>query len=85
MICDNIASSPDFKPEKTKTLREHFAKSPELQKVKGFKEILEKYNYGENLDFAKIKAEKKEKYAGIKGSAVAIGTGFALALSLLQN
>lgn len=85
MICDNIASSPDFKPEKTKTLREHFAKSPELQKVKGFKEILEKYNYGENLDFDRIKAEKKQKYDGAKGSAVAIGTGFALVLSLLQS
>ena len=81
MICDNIASSPDFKPEKTRTLREHFAKSPELQKVAGFKEILEKYNYGENLDFDKIKAQKKLKYEGIAGTAKACALGLAVLLS----
>lgn len=58
MLCDNIASSPEFKPEKKKSLRDHYATSEELQGVKGFKEILEKYNYGENLDFDTIKAVK---------------------------
>lgn len=58
MLCDNIASSPEFKPEKKKSLRDHFNSSEELQKVKGFKELLEKYNYGENLDFNKIKVIK---------------------------
>ena len=62
MLCDNIASSPEFKPEKTKSLREHYATSSELQGVKGFKEFLEKYNYGENLDFEAIKAEKDYKF-----------------------
>ena len=58
MLCDNIASSPEFKPEKKKSLREYFNTSEELQKVAGFRELLEKYNYGENLDFDAIKAKK---------------------------
>lgn len=70
MICDNIASSPEFKPEKKKSLREHFNTCPSLQKVKGFREILEKYNFGENLDFDKIKTEKARKYAGLHGIAL---------------
>lgn len=72
MLCDNIASSPEFKPEKKKSLRDHFTTSKELQAVKGFKEILEKYNYGENLDFDSIKKEKEStihSYLGI-GSVV---------------
>lgn len=67
MLCDNIASSPEFKPEKKKSLREHFSTSKELQSVSGFKELLEKYNFGENLDFNKIKAIKAQKYKDIKG------------------
>ena len=59
MLCDNIASSPEFKPEKKKSLRDHFNTSTELQKVEGFRELLEKYNYGENLDFDAIKAKKE--------------------------
>ena len=58
MLCDNIASSPEFKPEKTKSLREHFNSSEELQKIEGFKELLEKYEYGEKLDFNVIKSKK---------------------------
>ena len=69
MLCDNIASSPEFKPEKKKNLREHFNSSEELKNVRGLKEILEKYNYGENLDFKKIIFEKTSKYYGIKGFA----------------
>ena len=68
MICDNIASSPEFKPEKKLSLRKHFNTSEALQSVEGFKEILEKYNYGENLNFAKINAEKKAKYKGFYGA-----------------
>ena len=61
MLCDNIASSPEFKPEKTMTVREFYSQSKELQNVKGFGEILEKYNFGENLDFTAIKAKKLQK------------------------
>ncbi len=58
MLCDNIASSPEFKPEKKQSLRSYFASSSELQNIEGFKDILEKYNYGENLDFNAIKDKK---------------------------
>lgn len=70
MVCDNIASSPEFKPEKKKSLREHFNTNRELQSVKGFREILEKYNFGENLNFDKIKAEKSSKFNGFHGLAL---------------
>ena len=80
MICDNIASSPEFKPEKKKSLREHYNSSQELQNVKGFGELLEKYNYGENLDFAKLKAKKNIKYHGFIGMAFATLRSLALLL-----
>ncbi len=67
MLCDNIASSPEFKPEKKLSLREHFNTSKELQKVIGLKGVLEKYNYGESLDFNKIKTSKEKKYHSISG------------------
>ena len=60
MLIDNIASSPEFKPEKKLSLRDYFAKSKELQSIEGFEEYLERYNFGEDLDFNKIKAEQKE-------------------------
>lgn len=69
MLCDNIASSPEFKPEKKNSLRAYYAKSKELQSVQGFGEILEKYNFGENLDFDKIKQLKAVKFEGMKGLA----------------
>lgn len=65
MLCDNIASSPFFKPEKKKTVRAYYNSSQELQSVNGFKELLEKYNYGENLNFESIKQQTnnvKTKY-----------------------
>ena len=71
MLCDNIASSPEFKPEKKLSLREHFRTSKELQNVAGFKKILEKYNYGENVNFSKINKERQNDYAGLKGLALA--------------
>lgn len=67
MLCDNIASSPEFKPEKKLSLREHFARSKELQSVEGLKEILTKYNFGESLDFDKIKRLQVKSSKGIKG------------------
>ena len=76
MLCDNIASSPEFKPEKTKSLRDHYATCKELQKVKGFEEILKKYNYGEGLNFEAIKAVKNIKYNSYQGA-------LALAINLL--
>lgn len=60
MLCDNIASSPEFKPEKKKSLRDYYNTSEELQKVPGFEELLIKYNYGENLNFDDIKAKAEE-------------------------
>ena len=73
MLCDNIASSPEFKPEKKCSLREHYNTCKELQGVDGFKNLLEKYNYGENLNFKKINAEKESKYMTPKGVILAAG------------
>lgn len=70
MLCDNIASSPEFKPEKQLSLREHFKTSKLLQNVTGFKDILEKYNYGENINFDKINKERQNDYTGLKGLAL---------------
>ncbi len=67
MLCDMVASSPDYKPEKKYSLREFFNRSEELQNLKGFKELLEKYNFGENIDSKKIKMIKNLKYSGAKG------------------
>ena len=69
MLCDNIASSPEFKPEKKLSLREHYSSNKMLQSVKGLGEILNRYNFGENLDFAKI--NKKSKVTNIKGISLA--------------
>ena len=71
MLCDNIASSPEFKPEKKYSLREHYKNSKLLQSVDGFKNILEKYNYGENINFNKIKSIKDANYTGVKGVILA--------------
>lgn len=79
MLCDNIASSPEFKPEKKNSLRKYYSISKELQSVEGFGEFLEKYNFGENVDFAKIKRIKAEKFEGMKG----IARAFAKSLLLL--
>lgn len=73
MLCDNIASSPEFKPEKKRSLREHFNTCLALQNVNGFKNVLERYNYGENLNFKKIIAEKNSKYMSLKGVVLATG------------
>ena len=77
MLCDNIASSPEFKPEKKKSLREHYASSKELQNVEGFEELLEKYNYGENLDFNMIKAKKEFPKMTISAQALALAKTLA--------
>lgn len=77
MLCDNIASAPDFKPEKKLPLREYYEKSPELQKIKGFRELLEKYNYGEGLNIAKIKRKKFSEDTQIKSFAQTLACLFA--------
>lgn len=69
MLCDNIASSPEFKPEKKNSLRAYYEKSKELQSVPGFGDILVKYNFGEDIDFNKIKQLKALKFEGLKGFA----------------
>ena len=81
MLCDNIASSPEFKPEKKLSLREHYKTSKELQGVRGFGDILEKYNYGESLDFNKIKAQKNAKYNGFAGIVLAAAKTVMLLLT----
>lgn len=58
MVCDFVASSPAFKPEKKKSVRDYFNSSEELQKIPNLKEELEKCNYGESLDFNNIKLKK---------------------------
>lgn len=78
MLCDNIASSPEFKPEKKRSLREHFKHSKELQKVKGFRKLLQQFNYGENLDFGKIKDEMQLKSSGISGVLFSIAKAFLI-------
>ena len=55
MVCDLVASSPAFKPEKKKSVRDYFNLSEELQKIPNLKEELERCNYGELLDFENIK------------------------------
>ena len=72
MLCDNIASSPFFKPDKKYTLRTYYNKSKELQNLEGFKDLFEKYNYGENLNFADINNRKNNKIKSIRGFAKAI-------------
>lgn len=67
MLCDNIASSPEFKPEKKLSLRDHFARSKDLQSVEGLEEMLTKYNFGESLDFNKINILKAKSYKGLRG------------------
>ena len=67
MLCDNIASSPQFKPEKKYSLREYYNLSKELQEIPGFGELVKKYNFGDNIDFSKIKALKQYKYDGFVG------------------
>lgn len=67
MLCDNISSSPEFKPEKKNSLRDYYTSNKELQNVQGFGELLEKYNYGEHLDFDLIKAKKEKSLSGQKG------------------
>lgn len=59
MLCDHIASSPEFKPEKKLGLRDFYSQNIELQNIDGYKEVLEKYNYGESLDFNKIKFKQE--------------------------
>lgn len=74
MLCDNIASSPFFKPEKKYTLRCYYNMSKEFQNLEGFRELLEKYNYGENLNFEDINKRKNVKIGSIKETVKAIAS-----------
>lgn len=81
MLCDNIASSPEFKPEKKRSLREHFNTCEQLQSVDGLKDVLERYHYGEDLNFKKINADKNANYTGnIAAAFVGILQAFLLSL-----
>ena len=64
MLCDMKAS--EFKPDKSKALREYFNTCPELQRISGLQQYLEKYNYGENLSLESIKAKKERNSTSIK-------------------
>ena len=61
MLCDNIASSPEFKPEKKQSLKEFYNSSDELKNIPEFGKLLKKYNFGEDIDFEKIKTLKDTK------------------------
>ena len=67
ILCDNIASCPEFKPEKTKSLREHYFTSTALQAINGLGPLLEAHHFGEDIDFNKINEEKEQKFHGTIG------------------
>jgi hypothetical protein len=83
MLCDNIASSPQFKPEKKYSLREYYKISKELQEIPGFGELLRKYNFGDNIDFSRIKAMKRCKYNGFVGVGAVAYKAMAWAFNVL--
>ena len=83
MLCDNIASSPQFKPEKKYSLREYYQISKELQEVPGFGEFVKKYNFGDNLDFKRIKAMKRYKFDGVSGFGVVAYKTLSMMLTAL--
>ena len=83
MLCDNIASSPQFKPEKKYSLREYYQISKELQEVPGFGEFVKKYNFGDNLDFKRIKAMKRYKFDGVSGFGVVAYKTLSMMLAAL--
>ena len=41
--------------------------SKDLQEIPGFGELVKKYNFGDSIDFSKIKALKQYKYDGVVG------------------
>lgn len=65
IVCDNISSSPYFKKDKHYSLREYFLNS-KLKEIPELQELMEKFNYGEDLNFEEIK-NKTDKYSGFKG------------------
>ena len=75
MLCDNVASTD--KKDKL-PLRVYYNSSEELQSVEGFKQLLEKYNYGENIDFDKIHIQKKKRRNAIAGALHYIPLMFAI-------
>ena len=82
MLCDNIASSPEFKPEKKYSLRQYYAISKELQEVPGFSELVKRYNFGENIDFSKIKILRQNQYKGYGGMKYALACSLKALLAI---
>ena len=58
-------------------LRDFYKISNELKQVKGFGDLLEEYNYGESLDYDKIKSSSN-KINNIKKIAEVLSTPIAL-------
>lgn len=82
MLCDNIASSPEFKPEKKYSLRKYYSISKELQEVEGFSDLLQKYNFGENIDFSKIKMLRQNHYKGYNGLKHSLACSLKILLAI---
>ena len=58
-------------------MRDFYKISNELKQVKGFGDLLEEYNYGESLDYDKIKSSSN-KINNIKKIAEVLSTPIAL-------
>ena len=83
VICDNIASSPVFKPEKKYSFRDYFFINKDLQQVAGLGEILNTCNFGENLNFELVKQKSSKDYHGTRGALNVLSKSMVLLLSLL--
>ena len=57
--------------------------SKELQEIPGFEELLRKYNFGDNIDFTRIKAMKRCRYKGFAGVGAVAYKAMSLALNVL--
>ncbi len=66
MLVDNVASN--LKEGKA-PLRVYYNSSAELQEIPNFDKLLQKYNFGENIDLQEVKRIKDIKVRGIKGLA----------------
>ena len=79
IVCDNISSSPYFKEDKHYSLREYFLNS-KLKEIPELQELMEKFNYGEDLNFEKIKNDTN-KYNNFSGVLKYIRMIFKLLIS----
>ena len=83
VVCDNIASSPYFKPEKKYGVRDYFEKSSELQRVEGLRDKFVELNFGENLNVKEIKEKSLDKSYGFKGALHTSLKSIIILLSIL--